>query len=51
MDNKIIKELGFMLVIGVIIGIMFNIAITGNPIDMGGILGGFATGFLMYIFS
>jgi hypothetical protein len=49
--NKTIKELGFMVSIGVIIGVMFNIAILRNPLDIGGILGGFITGLLMYIFS
>lgn len=51
MDGKIVKELGFMILVGIIIGIMFNIAISRNPVDIGGILGGFITGLLMYIFS
>jgi len=51
MDGKIIKELGFMIVVGVIIGIMFNIALLRDPINLGGILGGFITGVLMYTFS
>ncbi len=53
MDGKIIKELGFMVLVGVVIGIMFNIAMLGlgNLLDIGGILGGFITGLLMYIFS
>ena len=52
MDGKIIKELGFMVLVGVVIGIMFNIALLDNdPLNMGGILGGFITGLLMYLFS
>ncbi len=51
--NKTVKELGFMILVGVSIGVMFNIAIleNRNPLDMGGILGGAITGLLMYIFS
>ena len=51
MDNNMIKALGLMLGSGVIMGVMFNIAITGNPLDTGGILGGLITGFLMYALS
>ena len=51
MDDKIIKELGFMLLVGVVIGVMFNIAMSSNPVNIEGILGGFITGLLMYLFS
>jgi len=51
MDSTKLKELGLMVGTGVLTGIMFNIGITKNPFDLGGILGGFVTGILMYIFS
>jgi hypothetical protein len=41
-----------MMLVGVMIGVMFNIALLDNdPLNMGGILGGFITGILMYTFS
>ena len=50
--NKTIKELGVMVLVGAIIGVMFNIALLDNdPLNMGGIFGGFITGILMYTFS
>jgi len=51
MDRTELKGLGLMIGAGVLTGIMFNIGITKNPFDIGGILGGFVTGILMYIFS
>ena len=51
MDNKELKGLGLMIGAGILTGIMFNIGITRNPFELGGILGGIVTGILMYIFS
>ena len=49
--DKTVKEFGFMILIGIIVGIMFNTALLRDPINPGGILGGAITGLLMYIFS
>jgi len=51
MDKNTIKGFAFMVGVGVLIGMMFNTAISGNPINLGGVLGGFITGILMYSFS
>ena len=47
MDDKT-KEIGLMVGSGIVTGILFNVAITGNPMDLGGILGGALTGILMF---
>ena len=51
MDGQELKELGLMVGTGILTGVMFNIGITQNPFELGGVLGGFVTGILMYIFS
>ena len=51
MGGKVLKEFGLMAGTGILTGVMFNIGITQNPFELGGILGGFVTGILMYIFS
>ena len=51
MDETEIKGLMLMLGSGALSGVLFNIAITGNPIDLGGILGGVLAGGLMFILS
>jgi len=51
MDETELKGLGLMVGAGILTGIMFNVGIMKDPFNMGGILGGFVTGILMYIFS
>jgi len=51
MDGTELKGFGLMVGAGILTGIMFNIGIIKDPFALGGILGGFVTGILMYIFS
>ncbi len=51
MNKEELNELGMMLGAGAVTGILFNIAIAGNPLDTGGIIGGFVVGLLMFILS
>lgn len=50
MDEKT-KQLGLMLGGGAATGLLFNLAMTGNPLDIGGLLGGIIVGLLMFILS
>jgi|GEM_PF-1586700 len=51
MNQDRLKAIGLMLGAGLIMGIMFNIAMVGDPFNLGGMLGGLLTGLLMYILS
>lgn len=50
MDEKT-KQLGLMLGAGALTGLLFNIAFTGNVLNIGGLIGGLIAGLLMYILS
>jgi len=50
-EAKQLKELAVVVGAGIATGIMFNIAITGNPLEIGGLLGGMIAGLLVYILS
>ena len=49
MDLRIVYLLIVMVIAGIIMGIMFNIALGKKAFDSGGIIGGAVVGLFMYI--